>query len=120
VIPKEELPQERYAFSGFEPTAASQSTQVASHVGLPGKGQQCFVHVGVFSEDINSQVASDKLNSMGVFNILIREVSYKVSGEEKIGTQVRLGPFASRTQAQEERNRLSGNLSFKIGDVACL
>lgn len=77
---------------------------------------QCFVHVGVYTSEANTVLTKSQLEKADVFNILEREVAFN----GKMGTQVRVGPFASREDAASMRDRLSKTFPGHLGGTACL
>ncbi|MBF0435305.1 MAG: SPOR domain-containing protein [Magnetococcales bacterium] len=93
-------------------SAIEGSSQVSQNAGGP-----CFVHVGVYTNQENTLVAKEQLEKADVLNVLMREVS--MSGG-KTATQVRVGPFASREDANSVRDRLSKSFPERLGDTACM
>jgi cell division septation protein DedD len=91
--------------------------RAAEHLAQGFEGP-CYVHVGVYANEHNTTLATQKLQSMDVFNVLVREVALE-SGKA-VATQVRVGPFASRNVANQERARINEQFSGSLGGTACL
>lgn len=115
-IPKASAPAKSSGTSSLSPPVVEEGKHLSQ---ADVTWRQCFVDVGVFSDKANTDAAANKLSSLGVLDVLTREITYKTSGQEQVGTQVRLGPYPSRTMAQQELNRLSASMPFKIGGIAC-
>ncbi|MBF0131110.1 MAG: SPOR domain-containing protein [Magnetococcales bacterium] len=100
------------------PKAGDKSGQVegTTHVSKNGQGP-CYVNVGVFSKEANTLLAKEHLEKADVFNVLMREVALN---EGKVATQVRVGPFASREDANNVRARLSKSYHGELGSTACM
>ena len=86
-------------------------------VASAGAEGPCYVHIGAYSDQSNIKNTTAKLNEMNVMNVLTREI--KLS-EDRIATQLRVGPFASRGDASSEQSKISNGTAWKIGNVACV
>jgi cell division septation protein DedD len=78
----------------------------------------CFLHVGVFANESNTLQAKEQLEKLSIMNVLMREVA--LNDGKTTATQVRVGPFASRQEADSERARISDAFSGHLGGTACL
>ncbi|MEO5362448.1 MAG: SPOR domain-containing protein [Magnetococcus sp. DMHC-8] len=76
----------------------------------------CYVQVGVFADEENMRQNKARLEQMNILNILVSEVTLK-QGSAK-ANQVRIGPFASRSDADNELSRISKDFSGSF--AACL
>ncbi|MBF0161404.1 MAG: SPOR domain-containing protein [Magnetococcales bacterium] len=86
-----------------EPTPQSATAQ------LHPEGGNCFVQVGVFADSENVQAKKAQLEQLKVLNILVDEIALK-QGNAK-ASRVRVGPFASRTEADSQLSHISKNFS---------
>ncbi|MBF0172927.1 MAG: SPOR domain-containing protein [Magnetococcales bacterium] len=98
------------------PKASIEAPAKEAQVSQSGEGP-CFVHVGVFANESNTQIAKEQLEKADVLNVLMREVALN---EGKVATQVRVGPFASRDDANSMHDRLSKSFPGPLGGTACL
>ncbi|MBF0190556.1 MAG: SPOR domain-containing protein [Magnetococcales bacterium] len=98
-------------------TKAPESQPVSAALGTESKAGGCFVHIGSFSKESSVTEAKNQLKSKGIDNVSQRPVTAKPNTPELM--QVRVGPFASKTTALTERNRIAGSYAGSIGGVLC-
>ncbi|MEO5349011.1 MAG: SPOR domain-containing protein [Magnetococcus sp. YQC-3] len=92
-----------------EATAQTTATAQVGH-----DSGSCFVQIGVFSDAENVQVKKAQLEQMHVLNILVDEINLKRGKANRL----RIGPFASRTEADGQLSHISANFSGSF--ASCL
>lgn len=95
-------------------TLAHSSTQDES-AGRRGDGT-CYVQVGVYADEANLQIEKAKLEQLQVLAVLVGGVTLSESNTK--ATQLRVGPFASRSAADSELSRI--NRVFADSYATCL
>ncbi|MBF0271472.1 MAG: SPOR domain-containing protein [Magnetococcales bacterium] len=105
------------AVSKVETKAPESKPAVAAAVSTDAKAGSCFVHIGSYSKTSSVEEAQSQLKSKGISNVSLHPVTVKPNTPEL--TQVRVGPFTSKTTALTERNRIAGSYAGSIGGVLC-